>query len=141
MAATTAQIRAALALPLTNHYGALSPAWNVSAYYVSKPEPPQFDLTAGAIIFDTAQARGSDDIRYILRAVVALSLDVVAQQQMDMLIDTTSADAVKTVMEADRTLGGVVAAIRVADVTEVKLYGTAGGSELPGVEFTIQVWP
>lgn len=132
-----AQIRAALA----NVLAAGFPTWSVSKYWQGKVEPPMLDIMTGPIAYDTAMARGNDDITYIIRASVQWTLDESAQAALDSLLDTDEpTTSMKGVVEADRTLGGTVDAIRVVEASEVKVYPSAG-SDIVGIEFTCVVTP
>ena len=94
----------------------------------------------GPVQYDLAMALGNQDVRFIVRATVQQGEDS-NQGALDSLIDWTGSSAsLKAVLEADKTLGGVVSAVRVVDVSEMKLFPTEGGF-LPGVEFNVEVTP
>lgn len=143
MSATTAQIRAAFAMTLSAFY----PDWQVFPYFKSNPTPPSIDVMPGPILYDTAMGRGNDDVTYIVRAVVALGLDIAAQENLDQLLDLdpTSTTSMKNALETGRpnrsTLGNVVTDLRVVAASEYKMYSASGGTDIVGVEFTVDVIP
>ena len=130
-----ANIRTAIASALATGL----PAWSVSQYWRAKPEPPQIDMMLGPINYDLAMQGGNEDISFVIRATVQQAEDG-NQGSLDALVDWTSSSSLKGVLEADRTLGGVVSSLRVSDVTEMKLFPTEGGF-MPGVEFNVEIVP
>lgn len=135
--ATTTQIRTALKAALDRVYT----DWQTTAYWLANPSPPSIDIMPAGITYDLAMRRGMDDLEYIVRAVVPLTLDLGAQTKLDTLLDATGATSMKTTLEADRTLGGVVSDVHVIAASEYKVYAVVAGSDALGVEFTVQVIP
>lgn len=136
MAATSAireALRAALAAVYTD--------WQTTAYFLANPSPPSIDVMPGGIAYDTAMARGNDDLTYIVRAIVPLTLDLGSQAKLDTLLDRSGATSMKATLEADKTLGGVVSDLRVTEASEYKVYAVVGGTDALGVEFTVEVIP
>jgi len=134
---STANIRAAIASTLQT---ALGSTWGVSGYFLSKPEPPQIDLLYGPVVYDTAMRGGNHDVKLVLRATVQWGEATSAQQALDGLMDSSGSSSLKAALEADKTLGGTIDYIRVTEVSEPKVYPTAG-SDVVGVEFTVEVGP
>lgn len=131
---STAQIRAALKVALD---AAFASSWNTSAYMLASPNPPQMEIIPAGVDYDTAMARGNDDLHYLVRAIVQHGGDVSAQENLDGLIDVKGAASMKVALEADKTLGGVVSDLRVTDVSEYKVYA----QDLLGVEFSVELYP
>lgn len=114
--------------------------WNVSQYVLASPNPPQLDMACGPIPdYDTAMRLGNYDLQFRVRAIVQWGELDSSQAQLDGILDPLA--GLKSKVEADKTLGGVVDAVRVVSVTELQVFGVQGGTELPGVEFTIAVTP
>ena len=134
---TIAGIRAGIQTKLAAHYT----TWNIGSYLLASPAPPQLDIVCGAIDYDTAMRRGNDDITFIVRALVQWGELDSSQALLDTVVDLTGTDSVKTVLEADPTLGGACSAVRVSQASELKVYDPPGGSAIPGVEFTVLVTP
>lgn len=138
MVASTANIRAALVTALNSVYGE---TWQVSPYFLANPTTPAMDVTPAGIVYDTAMARGMDDVTYTVRAIVALGLDEAAQQNLDSLLDLdpSASLSMKNTLEADRTLGGIVQDLHVTEASEYRVYPVDQGSAVIGVEFTVKV--
>jgi hypothetical protein len=156
MAATITQIRDAIAAALTDATNGVNAnlsstgfGWNVTAKMVALPQPPAIDIRPGGIAFDTAMARGNDDLTFIIRAVVAFNQDQAAQDQLDTLIDPTRAGGLKAVLEHEKfsgaghtvTLGGTISDLRVTDVSDYKALLVEGQPPMLAVEFTVEVLP
>ena len=137
MASTTAQIRAALAAAIK----AGITGWQVSPYMLALPIAPAIDIRPSGTIFDRAMARGSDDLSYMIRAMVAFNNDQGAQIRLDTLIDATASTGMKTVLETDKTLGAVVGDVRVVSVSDYKALIVEGQPPLLAVEFLTMVYP
>ena len=140
MAASTLQIRSALKAALDNAVTGVS-GWQTSAYMLSLPQPPTIDIYPASTVFDTAMARGNDELLFVVRGLVAFNQDIGAQISLDRLMDATSATGIKTVVEADRSLGGVVQDCRVTACSGYKSYIVDGQPPLLGAEFTVSVYP
>jgi hypothetical protein len=140
MASTTAAIRTALKAALDDAtYGVTG--WQTSAYMLAQPQPPSIDIRPAGTRFDTAMGRGNDDMTFMVRAMVAFNSDQGAQIKLDTLIDATSAGGLKTVLEHDKTLGGVISNLRVMDVSDYKALIVEGAPPMLAVEFTVEVLP
>lgn len=140
MAATMSDIRNGIANSLSSLGGSdASASWNVGAYATSQSVGPFVQVVGAQVEFDAAMSRGADVMEWIVVAGVPATMDQSAQQRLEAIIDPLSATSVKTLVEADKTLGGKVAWARVVRVTRPALYSTAGQPEWLGVEFTIEV--
>lgn len=139
MAHGIADIRSAIAAVLTGHYSSLG--WTVNKYLSSTINPPCMDLEIGPIDYDQAMARGDDAIHVTVRAYVQWGDSDVGQAALDPVIDLISTDSLKTVLEADKTLGGTVDAVHVLSVSNPQVIAVQGGSDLPAVEFAVEVYP
>jgi hypothetical protein len=121
--ATITQIREGLAANLAALAG-----FQVSAYMLANPTPPAVQIIPGEVTYDLAMHRGLDEITMLVQAFVALSSDIGAQKRLDALLDPTGSNSLKTVVESDRTLGGIVGGLQVTNVTG---YRTAQGANGP----------
>ena len=130
---STANIRAAVAAVLQAAYT----GWNVNAYYLAKPEPPQLDILYGPIVYDTAMDGGDDEVKLSIRATVQWSDAVSAQQNLDAVLDGgTITTGLKQVLQA-ANWGGTLAAIKVESASEPKVYPNTDGLS---VEFACRVY-
>jgi len=132
---TTSQIRAALAAALAAEYSA---TWNISPYLLAAPNPPQIEIVSGAVDYDLAMGRGLDLIHYTVRAMVQHGSDLSGQINLDSLLDGTTATGMKAVLEADKTLGGVVEDLRVTEASELKVYPQG---DFIGIEWIVEIYP
>lgn len=140
MAATTAAIREALRAALAGN-ATIAAGWQISGYMLALPQPPAIDIRPGSATFDSAMSRGNDELEFIIRAMVAFNSDQGAQVKLDTLLDTTTSSAIKTVIESDRTLGGVVSYVQVRERAPYQGLTVEGQPPILGVEFTVLVLP
>lgn len=89
-----------------------------NGYLGSSLVSPWFEISipADGYTYDITYGRGTDTVRMILRGVVQIGDTVEAQQNMDEWLDPTGATSVKALVQADRTLGGLVDDLRVVSV-------------------------
>lgn len=132
--ATMAQIRAGLAGALASLTG-----WSVGEYATSNNTPPYIQIMGAVVDYDQAMGRGADSMSWLVLACVPATTDQGAQILLETLIDPTSATSFKTLIEADKTLGGVVSWARVVTNTRPAIYTMSGQPESLGVEFTVEV--
>lgn len=88
-----------------------------TGYLVASPTPPVIEVYPGEVNYDDTLQRGVDTALFMVRVSVATSLDRGAQERLDEYLGRTGAASVKALVEADRTLGGVVKDLRVESAT------------------------
>src|SRR3989304_8197476 len=115
--ATVAEIREGLRANLATITGC-----QVSAYMLSQPTTPCLYVVPGDIEFDQAMQRGMDRWTFRVVALAGLASDIGAQKKLDEFLAPSGATSVKAAGEADRTLGGVVDALRVTAPTGSRPY-------------------
>lgn len=138
--ATLAQIREGIRANLAANLslGAYTDP-QISGYALSPGTLPSIQVLGPAgIEYDKAMGRGHDDYEITVQAIVALTTDRGAQELLDRMLDPSGAASVKTAIEADRTLGGVVDHTWVVSATGYRQYSTTQGEAL-GCEFTVAV--
>ena len=131
--ATITQIREGLAANLA----ALS-GFQVSAYTLANPTPPTIWVIPGEVLYDKAMHRGLDEITMLVQAFVASTADIGSQTRLDELLDPTGANSLKTAVESDKTLGGIVGSVQVTDATGYRVAQGANGPILL-CEWSVQV--
>lgn len=136
MAATMDQIRAGLIGTLTTALGA---TWTLNEYATSMSIAPFIAPLGADIEYDEAMNAGSDKMEWTILACVPAPSDQGSQINLEKLVGPRSATSLKTLVEADRTLGGTVSWARVVSVTKPRLYSSPGNPEALGVEFTLEV--
>ena len=138
MAATLTQIREGLAANLA----ALDDV-QVSPYMLANPTPPTVHLypggAAGDIEYDLAMRRGLDRWPFTVQAFVGSPSDIGAQVRLDEFIAPSGARSVKTVLEADPTLGGIVGGLQVVSCGGYRLYVFEGRAPVLGAEWHVEV--
>lgn len=88
-----------------------------SGYLLASPTPPTIEVFPGQTEYDSVFQRGMDEVVFIVRIVVSMTLDQASQMTLDNYLDPTGTSSVKALLEADRTLGGVVKDLRVEEAT------------------------
>jgi len=83
------------------------------------PNPPQAVVQMGNVSYDTAFQGGLTTYSFIVSVIVARVTEGRAQERLDAYASTSGASSVKEAIESDRTLGGVVADVRVVEMTNV----------------------
>ena len=106
--ASVAAVRAQIATDLTG-ISALTTAfpdgYRVSAYPVSNPVPPQFEIAQFGIEKHQAMRNGVEWWTCIVRGYLAVTTDTLSLQTADAFLDN---DPVSAAIEADQTLNGLV---------------------------------
>lgn len=113
MTTTIAALRQGLARNLST-LGGLA----VSEYVPDNIVPPMAVISAPAIRYDTSFGRGSDEYSFTIDVFVGRQVVKNAQKMLDALCDP---GGVKDALESDRTLSGLVAGLRVTNLTDYRL--------------------
>jgi hypothetical protein len=139
MAATLTQIRQGLAATLSTLQGI-----QVSPYMLSNATPPAVHLypggAAGDITYDLAFQRGLDMWPFTVQAFVGLTSDIGAQVMLDQFIAPSGPQSIKTVMESNPTLGGLVDDTQVVSCTGYRIYRRDGAGPVLGAEWHLTVY-
>ena len=130
------ELRTALAGSLSS----LAANMQVSPYTLSSPTPPAADVEPAPIKYDLAMQRGLDKWAFTVRVYVGYTADIGAQKLLDQYIDPTGPLSVKTLLEADRELGGVCDHVQVTECSGYRVYTpTHSGQATLGCEWTVEV--
>lgn len=132
--ATIAQIRAGIATNLATITGL-----RTSATVPDQINPPVAVILPSTIDYDTAFRRGLDTMQFQVLAIVGRADERTAQNTLDAYCQSTGATSIKTAIESDRTLAGVIKDLR---VTQMRNYGPAdiGGTTYLTAEFVVSVY-
>lgn len=106
------------------------------------PDSPNFPAAVIAldrVLYDSTFARGCDSIEFTVTIVVGRGDDRTAQNRLETFIAGTGAGSVKTVIEADPTLGGAAMDARVTEANNVGTVNNADGSTFLFVDFQVVV--
>lgn len=127
--ATVSEIRQALADKAANVYGL-----RTVAYQPDAPRPPVAFVMLDRIEYDLNANRGADTFFFVITVIVGRADDRAAQKNLDQYLVGT--DSVKTAIEADRTLGGVVNTCR---MTEARNYVSVNVGDTTYLQIELEV--
>ena len=96
------------------------------------------ELAMGEISYDIVMGRGADLYTFTVRCAVQRVDEIRGQALLDTLREPSGATSVKTVLEADETLGGLVDYVHVKAASADQVI-TVGQLTYLGVEFTVEV--
>ncbi len=116
------------------------PGLQASPYILSNPTPPSAHVRRGTVVYDQAMQGGVHLWTFTVQAFVALSSDIGASQLLDKYLSPTGSSSVKAAIEADTSLGGVVADLHVTEATGEQLFVRDQGGQVLGSEWTVMVW-
>jgi hypothetical protein len=134
--ATLAAIREGIADNLHSLNG--TAGVQVSAYVLADPNPPAVQIFPAELAYDQAMSRGQDLYTLTIQALAPLAVDLQGQQQLDDMIDEPG--SVKSLVEADKTLGGIVDNARVTTCTGYRVATLEGRGPVLVCEWTVEVW-
>jgi hypothetical protein len=138
VAASLTAIRAGLAANLSGIAG----VENVSPYVLSNPTPPVIWVRPAPdelITYHGAMRNGLELWHLVVEAYVGVGSDVGAQMLLDTLVESTGASSVKAALEADKTLGGAAADLKVDDAHGYAEYARPDGPSLLGCRWNVLV--
>lgn len=111
----------------------------VSAYILASPSTPSVSVFPSSVDFHQAMGNGLAFWNFTVRALVSLSTDIGAQQLLDGWMGENGS-GVKAAIEADPTLGGVCDHLTVTGVSNYQSYVLAGGQQVIGADWNVQVY-
>lgn len=137
MAATPAQIRAAIVTALQNTLG--TTGLQISAYRLEAPTDLCLQVIGtDAVDYDQAMRRGFDNWTFQVQAIAGSPVSQQAQVQLDLWKAATG--GVKAAIETDPTLGGIVISAQVTRASADQIYTMPGShTELLGCVFDVFV--
>ena len=115
-------------------------AVQVNPYALSQPTPPGFQILPPGRTYDFAMggANGLSEWTFVVQAFVNFGSDVGAQVLLDEMI-TDGATSVKALLEADKTLGGLVQTLRVLESSPGRMVELPSGNPMLLVEWRVQI--
>lgn len=135
---TFAAIREGLAANL-RHLNDTKNWIQVSAYVLASPTPPMIQVMPSEIHYDLVLARGGDEVVFTIQAFVVENFDQAAQMNLDQLLADSGPLSVKAIIEADRTLGGIIDDLIVTNSTGYQIYSLAGRGPILGADWSVQL--
>ncbi|EMD22917.1 hypothetical protein B0293_23785 [Amycolatopsis azurea DSM 43854] len=100
--------------------------------------PPAFFVAEVEVEYDATFGRGMDTVYLTCRLLVSHATDRTGQEQLDGYLRGAGPRSVKTVLEADPSLGGVCDAVRVQRVSGYGLY-EHNGNQFYGAEWRVLI--
>lgn len=91
----------------------------VSYYILDNPSPPVAIVAPPTIKYDQSFGRGLDEYSFQVIVLVTRADERIGQELIDSYCAPAGAGSIKAAIESDRTLGGLVADLRVTDMTGV----------------------
>lgn len=134
-APTLTQIREGIAANLATLQGC-----QVSAYMLANPTPPTVHVYPGDIEYDLAMGRGLDKWTLTVQAFVGTVSDQGSQVKLDAFLAPSGALSVKSAVESDQTLGGLVSDLQVVSCSGYRVYARESGHPpVLGAEWSVEV--
>lgn len=128
-------IREGMAAALNAHLGA---GVQVSAWRLTSQIYPSVEVFPAAIEYHQTMQNGHANWPMKVRAYVALTTDIGAQQDLDDFMAVTGARSIKQALESDPTLGGACDDLIVHGTEEPQEY-VKDGAPLLGVDWNVEV--
>jgi hypothetical protein len=132
--ATVSQIRDGLAANLATISGL-----RTSATVPDNPNPPIAIVEPTSVNYDTTFGRGLDEYLFKITIIAGRADERSGQNKLDGYCNPSGSLSVKTAVESDKTLGGVVQNLRVSGLST---YGSITIAETPylAAEFAVTVY-
>lgn len=136
---SVASIRAQIAADLSN-ISALNTAfpsgYQVSAYPVANPTPPQLEVAQFGIQKHQAMGGGAEWWSCVIRAYLAVTSDTTTLEAADAFLED---DPITAAIEADQTLGGLVSDL-IVDRADQRFWDSPTlRAVLAGVEYQLRI--
>ena len=119
---------------------AVLPDIQVEPYMLANPTPPAAHVKPGETLYDRTMGRGLDELTFKVQVFLPMIVDVASQQNLDQYLAGSGSLSVKTAIESDKTLGGIVQDTHVTMCSEPMLYRHADGKSSLMCEWTVQVF-
>ena len=111
----------------------------VFGYVPDSIEPPTAVVgVVDNIEYDSTMARGSDTYNIPIYMYVSREDAELSQDSLDYYLDGSGSTSVKSAIEGDTTLGGVVSSARVVEASNYGVY-TVNSIDYLGVEFSVEI--
>ncbi len=134
--ADLATVREALRVALTT----VGTDVQVSGYLLGQPTPPTLQVLPGEQTYDRAMHRGLDIRTFTIQGFVAYNEGETSQRLLDELMAPTGIRSVKTALETDKTLGGVVSSLHVTSDSGYSMQLHPSGVWMLLCEWTAEVY-
>jgi hypothetical protein len=112
-------------------------------YVLAQPTPPGIQIPPpGATYNYTMRSNGNglNEYPFVIQAFCALNSDIGAQRLLDEMCADTGPTSIKALLEADKTLGGLVDDLVVTDQIPGRQVEQPSGNPMLLVEFHVTVY-
>jgi hypothetical protein len=132
--ATIAQMRDGIAANLMTITGL-----RTTTTIPDNPQPPVAIIQPNTINYDRTFARGLDEYNFVVTVIVGRASERQAQRLLDLFCAGSGSSSVKTAIESNRTLTGLIQDLR---VSAMRNYGTIAIGEVTylAAEFDLVVY-
>ena len=110
---------------------------NTYQFVPSNPTPPCVYVGDGPIKYDLTAGTGIDELTFTVAVVLSFTMDEAAQAKLDGLRASTG--GVKSLIEADKTLGGACSGLQVTEATGSQMRIAQGQPPACGTTWTVKV--
>ena len=112
---------------------------SIYAFVPDSIEPPTAVVgVMSSLEYDSTMARGSDTYNIPIYMYVSRVDAELSQDSLDSYLDGSGSTSVKSAIEGDTTLGGVVSSARVVEASNYGVY-TVNSIDYLGVEFSVEI--
>ena len=112
---------------------------SVFNYVPDSIEPPTAVVgVMSSLEYDSTMSRGSDTYNIPIYMYVSRVDAELSQDSLDSYLDGSGSTSVKSAIEGDTTLGGVVSSARVVEASNYGVY-TVNSIDYLGVEFSVEI--
>jgi hypothetical protein len=112
----------------------------VSGYLIGTPTPPTVQVLPRTKEYDKAFKNGVDRRTFIVQGFVPVNEDVETQKLLDELMAPLGSKSIKALLEADKTLGGVIGGLQVTSDSGYSMQQHPAGFSTLLCEWTVEVW-
>jgi hypothetical protein len=111
-----------------------------TGYMLGSPTPPSIEILPGDVSYDLVGSRGLDELTMVVRLTVAIGLDIAAQKLLDQYLAPSGTNSVKTLIEANPTLGGTVQDLRVSAASGYQVAQTKELAKVLSCDWTVLIY-
>jgi hypothetical protein len=109
---------------------------------LAQPTPPGIQIIPPGVVYDYSMgslSSGLNEWLFIIQGFVALTSDIGAQKVLDEMCAPSGNSSVKALLEADKSLGGVVETLRVTEQTPGRQVDPGSGNPMLLVEWRVMI--
>lgn len=116
------------------------PGLNAQPYVLGNLSAPCAHVLRGPIAYDQSMQSGVHLATFMIRLYVPATTDIGSQVKLDEYVGPDGERSIMAAIEEDPTLGGIVMALHVTDVSAEADFAPERGGVFLSSEFTVNVW-